>query len=107
MIATGAIDGSVQVWDADNGQEIKSFPRHGGRVSTVEFFRDGKTLVSGGADRTIRFWDIDEGKESGHGDTGEGVTGRAGRTSYPATRMGWGTFPRSTPCRARPPPGTI
>jgi WD40 repeat protein len=45
------------------GGWLKVFEGHEGRVSSVAFSPDGKTIVSGPYDRTVRMWDAATGME--------------------------------------------
>jgi len=53
LVATGAQDGSVGLWNADSGKSLGRFVLHGAAVNALAFTRDGRYLVSGGEDRDI------------------------------------------------------
>ena len=42
--------------------QIKAYPEHTQRITSVAFSPDGKTIVSGSWDRTIRLWDAHTNK---------------------------------------------
>ena len=54
-----AVVSSIGIWlyDAHTGQELDLLMAHTGRVQSVAFSPDGKTLVSGNSDSTIHLWD--------------------------------------------------
>jgi WD40 repeat protein/serine/threonine protein kinase len=56
-------DGTVKVWDAATGKEIRTLRGHTGHRGSVAVSPDGKHLVSGGMDGTVRIWDAATGKE--------------------------------------------
>ena len=45
------------------GREVRSFLGHEATVTSLEFTRDGKYLISGSNDKTIRGWEVFSGKE--------------------------------------------
>src|SRR5207248_138737 len=47
----------------DTAMTTKPLIGHLGRVCTVTFLPDGRTLVSGAEDDTVRLWDVVTGKE--------------------------------------------
>src|SRR5690242_18900290 len=48
LLAGGAWDGSIRVWQSATGKEVRRFTGHQGPVRKVVFSRDGKTLASAG-----------------------------------------------------------
>src|SRR5262249_48030263 len=55
--------GEVKVWDLATRKERTLFHGDTGRVRSVAFSPDGKTLAAGVRDGTIRLWDVATGKE--------------------------------------------
>lgn len=53
----------VNLDSADKGKP-RILAGHQGRVSSVIFSKDGRTLISGALDRTIRFWDLSRNTQS-------------------------------------------
>ncbi|MGH9800019.1 MAG: WD40 repeat domain-containing protein, partial [Blastocatellia bacterium] len=56
LLASGAADGAVKIWDTANWRELRSLPAHNGAVFALAFSNDGKTLASGGADKAVKLW---------------------------------------------------
>lgn len=57
-LATGAMNGAVELWDSVSGKKLWDRGRHGDNVYTVGFGRDSRTLVSGGGDGVCYLWDL-------------------------------------------------
>src|SRR5439155_1250965 len=55
MLATGAVDGLVRIWDLRKGA-YRDWAGHTGTVVALAYTPTG-TLVSASADRTVRLWD--------------------------------------------------
>jgi WD40 repeat protein len=54
----GRADGSMDVYDLQEGQLVTSFTTHGGPISALAFSPDGRFAVSGGTDRLVRLWHL-------------------------------------------------
>ena len=55
---SSADPGIVTLWNVSTRQEIAKIPGHNGRVNTVAFSPDGKTLASGSDDETVKLWQV-------------------------------------------------
>jgi WD40 repeat protein len=60
---SGGTDGTVRLWDAESGKELRCMREHTGRVTKVVFSPDEHHALSSGWDRTLRFWDVQSGQE--------------------------------------------
>jgi WD40 repeat protein/serine/threonine protein kinase len=63
FIASASYDGTVKVWDAANGCEIRTL-RPGSRVLSVALGPDGNRLAAGCTDGWVRVWDLEKGEET-------------------------------------------
>lgn len=62
--ATGSYDGSLRVWNVDDGVGIACIQATpGADVYSVSFSPDGQRVVSGSEDRSVRIWDVQTGAE--------------------------------------------
>ena len=59
-LATVGGDGTVRIWDAGTGAELRHLT---GQISAVAFAPDGATLATGSSDGTARIWDARTGTE--------------------------------------------
>ena len=64
-VASGDLDGSLVVWNADTGEVVHTSHGHDAAVEVVAFSPNGSRIASGGADNTARLWDADTGKPIG------------------------------------------
>ena len=62
MLASAGDDGSIRLWEMENGKQVKTWNAHGG-VQSLEFLRDGKLLTCG-RDHQVKLWTAD-GKQQG------------------------------------------
>ncbi len=65
LLATGGLDGTVQLWETDTGQPHGKPLPHGGEVRSVAFSPDGKLLASGSTNRTVQLWEVAGGQPHG------------------------------------------
>ena len=56
VLGSGSEDGTIRLWEMENGGQIKQWAAHGGGVFSIEFCRDGR-VVSSGRDRVAKLWD--------------------------------------------------
>ena len=75
LLASGADDKTVRLWDVAAGREQAQLSGHQGSVTSVAFSPDGRLLASGADDKTVRLWDVAAGREqaqlSGHQGLGQ------------------------------------
>ncbi|MFO1497892.1 MAG: protein kinase [Verrucomicrobiota bacterium] len=53
----------IKLWDAETGQELRTFPGHKQPVEGVAFSPDGQRIVTGSDDKTAVVWEVSSGKE--------------------------------------------
>ncbi len=58
LLAAGAADGSLCVWNLDEKKLLTSIKQHSDRIFGVAFSADGRFLASGSADKTARVWEV-------------------------------------------------
>lgn len=62
LASSGSSDGTIQLWNANNGELLRTLKGHKEMVRPLAFSSDGKTLVSGSDDDTLRTWDANTGR---------------------------------------------
>ena len=55
-------DNTARLWDAATGQELRRFIGHTGRISVVEFSRDGSLVLTASEDGKAGLWNAATGK---------------------------------------------
>jgi len=63
LALTGSSDGTIRLWDAETGNQVRAFIGVSDKIRSVAFSPTGDLALSGGDDKTVRLWDIDTGKE--------------------------------------------
>ena len=58
QIATGNVDTTIKLYDADTGKMQASWSAHGTSVTGLAYSPDGKLLASSGADQLARVWTL-------------------------------------------------
>jgi WD40 repeat protein len=61
VLASGAWDSTIRIWDLETGEERHCLKGHVGPVGCVQFARGGRVLASAGNDAALRFWDVPTG----------------------------------------------
>ncbi|KAH8799627.1 WD40-repeat-containing domain protein [Flagelloscypha sp. PMI_526] len=72
-VVSGSSNSTVEIWDAESGQQLQKLEGHRNRVNSVAFSPDGKRVVSGSGadpyisfdpdDNTVRIWDSESGQQ--------------------------------------------
>src|SRR6266478_5090099 len=62
VVATGAADGGVRLWDVATDHERRVLSGQAGAVYAVAFTPDGRLVASASADGTTQLWDVGTGK---------------------------------------------
>ncbi len=65
LLASGAADGSLRLWDWRRGKPLSSLAGHRGRVRGLAFAHDAEVLASVGEDGWLRLWDVRLGSALG------------------------------------------
>lgn len=57
LLASGALDGAINLWQVSNGKLLKTLKGHTDNVLGVAFMKDGR-LASTSSDGTTRLWGV-------------------------------------------------
>ena len=92
LLAAGAWNGTVRLWDVASREKIGTLNAHRFEVSSVLFSPDGALLATGSRDGRVRLWDVETRSSIATGRHPKGVYSLAfspeGRTLVAG---GWGT----------------
>jgi WD40 repeat protein len=58
ILASGAIDGVIRLWDLPLGKQRTTRDGHTGVLSSIAFTSNGKTVLTSSWDQTVRSWDL-------------------------------------------------
>jgi WD40 repeat protein len=96
LLAAGAVDGSLRLWDSQTGKLLQTLPGHRDEVLSVAFSPDAKSLLTGSRDGDGRLWKLSDGTATvlrGHGgpvfDANFSSDGRWIVTAGPVTAGVW------------------
>jgi WD40 repeat protein len=63
MLASGAADKFLKVWDVAKGTLIRSYEGHTHHVLGVAWKFDSNVIATCGADNVIKIWDVNTGEQ--------------------------------------------
>ncbi len=92
ILATGADDGSVRIWDVNTRQQQGSpLTGHTGQVAAMAFSGDGTILATASADKTVRLWNVSTHAQIGTALTGHTDSVLAVAFNYDSTKLATGS----------------
>ncbi len=62
FIASGSVDKTIRLWNAQTGQGLLTMTGHTKQVESVAWSPDGQFIASGSDDQTIRLWNAQTGQ---------------------------------------------
>jgi len=65
LLASGATDGTVKLWNAETGQLLRTIAASKYWVHSVAISPDGKMIAAGSGDLSVSLWDLETGKQLG------------------------------------------
>ncbi len=61
IIVSGSHDQTVKLWDAKNGNLLRSIQGHTGRINSVALSPDGSTIIAGTSAKAVKQWEVGSG----------------------------------------------
>ncbi len=74
LIVTSSLDGTLRLWQAQTGKELRLYAGHTGPIWRHALSPDGRTILSSGFDGTARVWNLETGVELHRFTHEDGVT---------------------------------
>ena len=65
IIASGSYDNSVRLWFPGSSTKTRIIKGHTAPVRSVDFLRDGRSLLTAGDDKSVKLWDVETLKFKG------------------------------------------
>jgi len=65
ILASGARDKVIRLWDATTRKELRQLHGHQNGIMAIAFSPEGKRLISASEDKTLRLWDVATGTAIG------------------------------------------
>ena len=62
IIASGSGDETINIWNGNTGELLRTLEGHGGGINSLAISADGYTIVSGSDDKTIKIWNGNTGE---------------------------------------------
>ncbi len=63
LVASAGSDGTIVVWSASTGRQLRTLKGHASQAMSVAWGGDGSRIASGGTDGTVRVWIAADGRE--------------------------------------------
>jgi WD40 repeat protein len=63
LLATGAADNTIKLWDRATGAEVATLTGHANPIVSLVFTPDSKMLVSSGYEAALRLWEVSPPRE--------------------------------------------
>ena len=64
VLVSGGEDGTIRLWDPQNGQELRTIRAHASCTNDLDFSPDGRLLASASCDHTVKLWDTSTWKQT-------------------------------------------
>jgi len=64
FLVSGDRNGSVSLWDPDNGQELFTTAGHKGAITAAAWRGDSKVVATSSEDGSVKLWETSEGKQA-------------------------------------------
>jgi len=62
MVATGSMDNTARLWDAESGDCLYTLLGHTAEIVSLNFDTAGGKLITGSFDHTVKVWDVKTGR---------------------------------------------